>query len=66
MEKFRKETLYLLEFKIKNLKRWGQYELTTLDNELCFFMYDTLKYEYFERQRIKSIKEDKTYEMFDM
>jgi len=36
-----KEKLYIIN------ERVGQYELTTTDNYNCFYMSDTMEYEYF-------------------
>ena len=48
-----KSKFYVIE------KRIGQYELTTTDNQECFFMHDTDKYEYFENPKIEEYKEAK-------
>ena len=38
--------------------RIGQYELTTLKNEICFYMEDTLKYEYFDSPKIEKVNHE--------
>ncbi len=47
MMELKKEGLYIVN------KRLGQYELTTLEGDLCFFMDDTNEYEYFQKPEIK-------------
>lgn len=47
-----KEKMYLVN------GRKGQYELTTLNKMECFFMDDTLQYEYFENPEITEVQEN--------
>jgi len=46
---------YFYLLKIGEREEVGQFELPTEDDKLCFFMDDTLEYEYFKPGEIDSI-----------